>query len=258
MEQVIQDQDAERARQIKGVVSTLKSLADATEGNPRGALERLAARHIAGQLRANQPQVVKQAARGKDALALASAAERHFGAGWVDLDPNILAEAGYTPDEVTRLMVVKYVLYDARPFTEWHHFVACAVALNGRTVTFDVLQDLTTAEVAWAMDAMRLIDLLTPFSDEVRVYIAGIAKQEGLVMMPHALAHCSQELEAMLSSVGRALAGQLRIRLGHPARAERHPRTEAETVQLSRLAAINDYVNDRHARLSRELRNIKG
>lgn len=248
MEALLADQDAERERHVRHIVSTLKSLAETTEGgNPRQAVERVGAKLIAHGLQALQPQPVKQAAaHPRQAIALAAMVEKKLGPMAVGYDPAMLLEAGFTPAEVTRLMGAYLVLYEVAPFVHWHVFEKIACALNERDVLFDVTQDLSPAEVAWACDAMRYIDEATPWSHEVAAYVAGILHQAGFVVTPTPLAFAGPVLERLASDEGHAVAA--RVAAGEQDLACR--------IQRQRLAEVMAYVNERHARLDAELKKV--
>lgn len=260
MEQLVADQQKEREAHVQRVVSTLKSLADATEGNPRTALERLTAKGIVHGIKSipkpEAPAVKEAASVHREAITLAAIAEKRIGAPFVDYDPQALHDLGFTPQECCMIMAAKLVLYDDAPFTDWHHFLPCALAMNAREVTFDVHQDLNVAEIAWAVDCFRYVDGHSPFSEEVSCYIAAIAKEEGLVVLPAVLAFAAPYLESVLSSGGRTLAGEVKARLDWPARSLRHRPSEAASIQLQRIASINQYVNGRHDKLLRELKTL--
>lgn len=247
MEAVVADQVKERESHVRSVVSTLKSLADATEGaSPRQAVERAGAKLlVAGIKHLNQPQV-KEAAKPSSAIALAALAEKKIGPAFVDYDPEALRDLGFTDDEITKMMAAKVVLYDTEPFVHWHVFEKVAAALVDRLVMFDVTQDLTVAEVAWAVDAMRYLDAETPFSHEVVAYVAGLLHEEGFVVAPPVLAFAEGVLGALTSEYGRAVAARAKAGEGDPEAL--HQRRMVEQVM--------SFVNERHAALVAELRKV--
>lgn len=242
MQAVLADQAAERERHVQNVVSTLKVLADATEsGNPRAAVERVGAKLIAQAL-----QPPKEASSPRHALALAAMVEKRLGPAAVGYDPQTLLEAGFTHDEVTRLMTAFLVLYGTEPFLHWHIFEKVACALNEREVFFDVTQDLSPAELAWACDAMRYIDEHTSWSHEIAAYVAGILHEHGFVAAPDVLAFAAPILDRLTSDHGHAVA--IKLAKGDPGLEVR--------IQQQRLAEVMAYVNDRHARLLAELKKV--
>lgn len=235
-------QHQERERQVRQVVSVLKSIADATEGqSPARAIEKATAKFVAHRLRD------KQASRERpDAIAAAARMERRFGVGWVDLEPQTLHEAGFDEHDITAAFAAKLTLYGHAPFEEWQVFEKVALALTGRTPDFTLPQEPSLVELAWAVDAMRYLDPVTPFSAEVAAYIATAAIRDGFVRLPHALGFAGPYLERRMSDHGRQVATEL----------ERSADTEAARVQADKLAHLNDCVNSRHAKLLAELREL--
>lgn len=249
MQQELQPSQAERELQVAHTVSTLKSIADLTDGgDPRRAAERLAAKAIVGGLRAvHQPQVKQASGIERSAVALAADAELKGGPEFVDYEPATLRDMGFSDHEITKIMCAKLVMRDLAPFFDWHVFEKVVVAFNDREVQFDVTQEPSVAEIAWAVDEMRYIDSETPFGPEVEGYIAVAAWREGLVVLPKTLMFAEGVLMAQVSGYGRTVADQF-------AKGERNEATE---VQLERLKAIHQYVNDRHRKLVGELRTLK-
>lgn len=251
MDDALKQQHAEREAQVSHAVSTLKSLADLTEGgNPRRAVERLAAKAVVSGIRSIQPAStqVKQASGGElSAVALAAMAEIKAGPAFLDFEPQTLRELGFDDREVAKIMAAKVVLYDHTPFYDWHVFEKVVVTFNGRDAVFDVTQEPSIAEIAWAVDEMRYIDDQTTFSPEVCGYIAVAASREGLVAMPQVLKFAEGVLTAQISGFGRSVADQF-------SRGEKNDYTK---VQFERIAAINEYVNERHRKLVSELRALK-
>jgi len=256
MEQVLKGQHEEREAHIKTVVSTLKSIADATDGsgNPRAALERVVAKgvvHGIRSMKAKDGATVKASSVSgpieREAITLAALAERRIGPAFVEYDPESLRDIGFDNHEITKLMAAKIVLYDTHPFTDWYVFEKVAIAMNDREVQFDQTQDLTIAEIAWAVDAMRYIDPHTPFSDEVIHYIVVNAKEEGFVTLPPILSFAEDALYHQASDYGRAVAD--RIKKGE--------QDEEAVIQRKKVALANDYVNYRHKKLLRELQGLR-
>lgn len=251
MEQVLQEQHEERERHVIRTLSTLKSIADAAEGrNPRAALERALAKGIAVGIRNVRlpSDQIKEAAsrRNLEAISLAAIAEREVGPSFVEYDPETFLDMGFTHHEAAKLLAAKLVLYDARPFEEWHVFEKVAIAFNDREIQFDLTQDLAVHELAWAVDAMRFIDPQTPFSEEVAAYVAANAREEGFVVLPTALAFAQGCLDRVISDQGRMVARKV----------NNGSRDPEAVIQRERLAAVNQYVNTKHRKLQGELRTL--
>jgi hypothetical protein len=246
MDPVVPTHDDEREAHVRTVVSTLKSLADATESaTPRQAVERVGAKLLVHGLKALDPPV-KEAARPRAAITLAILAERQVGADFVDYDVEALVDLGFSHEEVAKLKAAQIVLYDTAPFEHWHVFEKVAVALNDRELRFDHTQDLSVPELAWAADAMRYIDEATPWGHEVAAYIAGLLHDAGFVVAPAPLAFAADGLSVLTSDYGQAVARR------HAAGA-----TDAETaVQRDRIAEVMAYVNARHQQLHDELKKV--
>jgi hypothetical protein len=224
-------------------MSTLKTLADVTDGaRPRAVLERLAVKQLAGQLKSLN-QETKEAARPASAIVLAIRAERAAGESFVGFEPQTIADMGFDPQEVERIMAAKLVLHATEPFTDWHIFLAVASTLNEYPADWDHPMDLTVAELAWAADAMRYMDPATPWGSEVAVYIARCLHEEGFVKAPSPLDFAQQALSARTSAEGRAVAQRM-LHDGDDL---------ACRVQRDRLMSTMNYVNTRHHRLVAEL-----
>jgi hypothetical protein len=239
---------AKREQQVQQVVSGLKSVADLLDSSRdrKAVAERVGARLLtSGVQHLEQPGVQKQAARpAGTALGLAVRAERELGPVWVQYEPETLMESlGLTAHETTSLLFARQTLYDPDVFEHWHMFEKAAVAFNGRPVDFTLTQELDPHEIAWAHRLMRVIDRLTPLSEEVKAYIAVQLHRAGLVCCPHELADCQPALDHLSSDVGRVVAHQVRKQLPSP----------AADVQRSRLAAIDAHVDHLHHELLKEI-----
>jgi len=231
----------ERHRVIRSALATMKNLADAAEGatTPKAVVERIVARNLAVGLRLFKPEPVKAASESaQDPIVLAAIAERKLGPGFVDYEPETLQEAlGIDADEATRLMLVVFALYDPAPYLDWHVFAHLACALNEREVVFDTPPDLSVAELAWAADALRYLDPLTPWGDEVAVFVAAHLHGEGFTRAPEALAFARDPL-ARLHRGDAEAAG-------------------APAIQRARMETVDAYVTARHARLLAQMTALK-
>lgn len=136
-------------------------------------------------------------------MSLAAAVEHHVGPDWVDYEPETLEDVtGFDPELLTRALCARHILHSNSPFTDWHVFEKMAVACNGRTIDFIDGQELAPHELAWAVSQMRLIDPVSPFSNEVSNYIAFLLRTAGMVQAPIGLECCEQHLHKLLSDHG--------------------------------------------------------
>lgn len=244
MDSDLKQAEIERQNQIRSVLSTLKSLADATDGaSPRSTAERVAAKSIIHGVRSLNALSEKEASTPDGAIALAVRAEKSAGDRFVGFDPISFREMGFNSHEIDRIMAARLVIHATEPFTEWHVFLAVATALNNLTPDWDEPMDLSVAELAWAADAMRYMDPVTPFSDEVASFVAMALHEEGFVVTPEPLKFAQECLMSRASNEGVALS----LRLAN------HGDDLACRIQLERLLAVANYVNNNHKKLISEL-----
>jgi hypothetical protein len=115
---------------------------------------------------------------------------------WVDYEPETLwreiaATVSKIPgkdpdlDQNTKdmIMAVKLCFGSHAPYKEWEVFENVVAALNNEIPLIGELQEVFTAEVVFAVKCMSRISA-TPWSDEVKTYIAAVAHKDGLILMP--------------------------------------------------------------------------
>jgi hypothetical protein len=104
---------------------------------------------------------------------------------YINFEPEIIQEGLNLNDiELSKLLACKTVNHNFYPFTHWHIFEKTVVAFNDRRVNPQLTQDITPAEITYAVKCMRTIDKVTNFSDEVFAYIATIFHHDGLLLIP--------------------------------------------------------------------------
>jgi hypothetical protein len=108
-------------------------------------------------------------------------------------------------------------------------FEKIALALNNRSVSFTEYQELSPAEIAWAVTEAGFITHPEPLDDDVKIYIAKILHDEGYDLAPFPLGETQGELNNINKTHRECFddsgAGE-----------------ERQLVQRTKHDAVNDYV----------------
>lgn len=91
---------------------------------------------------------------------------------------------GLSAIELEMVLCCQNIWHNVNVFEHWHVFEKTCVALNDRHVDFHEMQDLTVAEIAWALFVIRMLDSESKFSEEVLAYIAIHLYDESIIKVP--------------------------------------------------------------------------
>lgn len=244
-----------REEHVRKLLSQFKTVADlaANPQNRGTVVQRLGSVAIAKHVQAleHEQELAKAAAAAArdnelEALTVAAHIEDKLGPDWITYEPEtILEETKISAEDLVKVLCVRHVLYDVSPFTDWHVFEKMAVILNGRTPDFETTQDLSPAELAWAAHHMRYIDPVTPFSEEVKNYIATFLRDAGCVVCPDSLGDCQPNLDRITSDYGHECK--------HEYVEPKAEHTEALQHQLQLKEVCENYVAHKQNKLMKEL-----
>lgn len=124
-------------------------------------------------------------------LSLNSELNKKYDRDWWDWEPETLwqmlpKDFGIeVTDEVKGAIQALQVLYNTHFAHEhWHVFEKIGHAFNDNTVLFGVLQPLEMDEVAWTIHVINTIRPKEVYDPEILAYVAGCAKQAGMVYLP--------------------------------------------------------------------------
>lgn len=107
-----------------------------------------------------------------------------------ELEPETIKEALEVDDKTLEQIQVCYnIFHTHHVFDDYRIFEKACCVLNGREADFQHMQEIHLAELAWAIECIRMIDHETKFSDEVLEYISIIIVHEGLFFAPENIAN---------------------------------------------------------------------
>jgi hypothetical protein len=116
---------------------------------------------------------------------------KSFGAEWVEWDAETLWQeiervfnAKVSSTNRSKLRSVQVLHRQDLPWTSWHVFEKIIQALNGTPPNFEVMQIPTLEYLYAGVDMMDSFRKERPFSDEVRLYMAGVVLHENVFFVP--------------------------------------------------------------------------
>jgi len=178
---------------------------------------------------------------------------------WVDFEPESLwadieDKAKTMPNMSTVLtrankdmiMAIKLCFGSDAPWEQWDVFENVVKAINGDIVLTEVVQQLFTEEVSFAVHCMEKIRK-DVFSEEVRSYIGIAAKEDGLIAMPGNLLFAQDALNGITKVPKEDVIKVMTKRTAEKLSKDKIERDiESEDmaeVQCRKLASIDAYVN---------------
>jgi hypothetical protein len=178
---------------------------------------------------------------GLEALTVYSKASKEF-KHIQEIEPNILMETlGCGGKDCEKVYACQTVVEQHSPFEQFHVFQNVAIVFNDRAADFLLHQDLSSTEIVWAVYMMRMLDPVFPFRDEVLAYMATILHEDGLVRVPAILAKEKSmdglNVQYFLNQANRNTTLT----------------ADGERVHNQKMRMIDDYVQDRQAKLLEEL-----
>lgn len=162
---------------LKPVIKALKLISH-PENIPRGALaygvQKLASIMIPEEI---------------PVLELRDLLMERFGTAWIHWIPLVIRETLFDGQQNTiienKIQALATCLSTDTPWLEWHIFENVGKAFNHQVPNFGRIQPLTPGECAATMEIMdELVEPDNDFSNEVLIYVAGCAKERGLVYLP--------------------------------------------------------------------------
>lgn len=146
-----------------------------------------------------------------------------YGNDYLDFEPETFREDLGVSGRILDKIMAGIVLKTTSKF--WNDIVTfekVALALNNRSVSFTEYQDLSPAEIAWAVTEAGFITHPEPFGDDVKIYIAKKLHDEGYDLAPFPLGEVQEQLNQVnkLSDISG----------------------DRETVQRAKHDAVNEYV----------------
>lgn len=91
------------------------------------------------------------------------------------------------------IMACKLCITNNMAWEQWNVFEKVVMSFNNKIAMFHILQKPSLGEVLYAIKIMNKIKA-NEFSDEVKAYIASVAKSDGFIYLPEELAFAQNEL----------------------------------------------------------------
>lgn len=114
---------------------------------------------------------------------------------YLDFEPETFkADLNVSGKVLDRIMVGVLLKSSSHFWNDITSFEKCALALNNRTISFGEFQDISPAEIAWAMVESGLITQPEPLSEDVGIYIAKVLHDEGYLNAPFPLGETQSQL----------------------------------------------------------------
>lgn len=157
-------------------------------------------------------------------------AERLYGKDYLEFEPETFRRDLGVKGEVLGKIMAGIVLKTTSGF--WNDIVPfekIALALNNRSVSFGEYQELSPAEIAWAVTGAGLITHPEPLGDDVKIYIAKILHDEGYDLAPFPLG----EVQEQLNNINKTPHSAIQIP---------QFQDDRQLVQRAKHDAVNDYV----------------
>lgn len=245
----LQEQRKQLEKRTMKVLGTVKQVLDAQGGGGSNGklVQRIASKATATFLK-HLPESEKAAALKlpREMMTCAFLAEIYLGEEWTHMEGVVLEEGAHLSYlEGLMAKAAAVALHQVAPFRDWHVFEKIAILANGREPDFTITQDLTVPEMAWALTQMKLIDSRTPVDDEVLLYIATVAHNQGWACLPHPLEAATHYLMRLMNDQSLARAIEAGDYSG-----------EAGQVQKEKLEAADEYVHRRMDKLHDELMGL--
>jgi hypothetical protein len=159
-----------------------------------------------------------------------------------NMEPETIKETLKLTDvELDKLFACQAIFNTNTVFTDWHVFEKVVVSVNDVQANFEYMQEVTPAEVTWGVKVIRMIDVGTPFSEEVLAYIATVFHREGFVLLPESI---RQEKGNSGLSVEYFLKDMNKNNILTP---------QAKKIQQDMLARIDEYVKYRYEQTKKDL-----
>lgn len=124
--------------------------------------------------------------------------EKLYGKDYLEFEPETFKQDLGISDEVLGKIMAGIVLKTTSRF--WNDIVPfekIALALNNRSVSFTEYQELSPAEIAWAVTEAGFITHPEPLDDDVKIYIAKILHDEGYDLAPFPLGEVQEQLNSI-------------------------------------------------------------
>jgi len=146
-----------------------------------------------------------------------------------------------------KVEALKAFLRNNLVWTDWHIFENAVILINNQTPNFNVIQRPRVREVAYAVDILNKIKE-EKFSEEVAKYIAAVARDRGLIVLPENLSFAQKYLDILYPDK-EIKDMQKKVKLGWEMLKEEDYRkmdfdmSDPIDVQLARLLEIKIYID---------------
>jgi hypothetical protein len=111
-----------------------------------------------------------------------------------DLEPEVIKEALKLTDlDCEKILACQTVFHNHLPFVSHNVFEKVCSVFNDEPADFMHTQGCTPAEATWTVQCMRMLDPISPFSEQVLGYIAFVFYQEGFLTLPEQIAKETSE-----------------------------------------------------------------
>lgn len=128
------------------------------------------------------------------------ALDKVYGADYLGFEPETLKAELSLPGPTTldRIMAGIVIRTTSAFWDDIVAFEKAALALNNRSVSFGEYQQLSPAEMAWAVTEAGIIDDKEPMGSDVRTYVAKRLFDEGFLTAPAPLEEVQSRLDSLI------------------------------------------------------------
>lgn len=124
--------------------------------------------------------------------------DKHYGEEYLDFEPDTFrSDLGVSNETLVKIMAGIVLKTTSRFWNEIVAFEKIALVLNNRLASFTEYQELSPAEIAWAVTEAGLITHPEPLDDDVEIYIAKKLHDEGYDLAPFPLGEVQGQLNAI-------------------------------------------------------------
>lgn len=160
-----------------------------------------------------------------------------------------------TTENANKLSAYTVAVETNRFENDYRVFEKVVLALNGLTVDPEELHPPTIPEICWALYEISLKKRAFSFSEEICLYVAQVAKQEGYVWLPEEMSVFREYLE--IPQELKPLQEKVKKLWPRVARTEPEFKENPVDIQLAKLLVCKHYVQERKYELEKEIESLK-
>lgn len=177
-----------------------------------------------------EKEIIESLNKNPHVYTCLSLVENLYGKDFMEFEPETFQQDLGVSGEVLDKIMAGIVLKTTSKF--WNDitpFEKIALTLNNRSVSFTEYQELSPAEIAWAVTEAGFITHPEPLDDDVKIYIAKILHDEGYDLAPFPLG----EVQEQLNNINKTRREYFQ---------DSDPGDERQLVQQAKHGVVNNYV----------------